>query len=71
MHSGKPSRILTAPSTRNEDACQQLSRRYSFIASFCEGARWKRAKRQYLIRLAWAQIYRRAGSTVLYDDIFS
>jgi len=51
---------------------RQVAKERLCLASWCtgKGKGWKRARDRFVIGAVWALLEVRAGSTVVYDDLF-
>jgi hypothetical protein len=45
-----------------------LSARYAYLATWCSCAGWRRATQEWIVRLAWSEIFRSEDSKVLWDS---
>lgn len=48
-------------------AIQQVTAKYSYLASWSGACGWRRARWRFLVSLTWAQLYRADNSVVVYD----
>ena len=61
-------RLPPRSATSREPSAIEASRRYTFLASWSNAARWKVAAGLFCTKLCWAQIFRTPGSVVIWDS---
>lgn len=49
-------------------AIQQVTAKYSYLASWSSACGWRRARWRFLLSLTFAQLHRAGNSTVIYDE---
>ena len=56
------------PSVRRSAAHAKVAAKYSYLASWSSCAGYKRARDRFIVKLAWAEIFRTSSSVVIWDS---